>query len=73
MNKLQLAIDIGRVVAQSRYGQAPDDLQNAAKMIVSALDLGIDVNEDMQFQLGLGWGCADRRKIPLEDATREIL
>jgi hypothetical protein len=69
---LQLGIDIGRVIANTEYSNTPNDIREASQKITDILGISIAISEDPSFLLGLGYGIADRRNTPIDDAILEI-
>jgi len=73
MNFLQLGADIGRVLALTPFGASPDRLRVGTQAIIQILGLDILPQEEAAFELMLGWGCADRRKVPIEEALLDLM
>jgi hypothetical protein len=73
MNIYQLGADIGRVLALTPFGISPDSLRSGTQAIIQVLGLDISPQEEAAFELGLGWGCADRRKIPVEQELQDLM
>lgn len=72
LNALQFGIDIGRVIANTEHGHTPHDVKVAAEKIVNILGVHLAGDEYTSFALGLGYGCSDRHKSPVDDAYHEI-
>ena len=69
---LQLGIDIGRVIASTEYSNTSNDIREASQKIIDIFGISIAISEDPSFLWGLGYGIADRRNTPIDDAILEI-
>jgi len=70
---LQLGVDIGRVLARTTLDISSEALRIGAQAIVQATGLDIPPQEEAAFELGLGWGYADRRKVPVEHELQDLM
>lgn len=73
MNTLQFAIDLGRTIAHTEHAGGLGDVREKARNIVEALGLPLDIDTDVAFNIGLGYGLRDRRETPIDEAARELM
>jgi hypothetical protein len=72
LNALQFGIDIGRAIANTEHGHTPHDVKVVAEKIVDILGVQLSEDDYTSFMLGLGWGCSDRHKVPVEEEALDI-